>query len=257
MSPIFDTIPIIQNRSGIRLAFLTIAGVSTKHASTDTDNGKLYSTIVDNGGGGYTVSLYSDFALLGGSLKMQGGPASLGQLIDLLPQNASGMTGRARLDGNGTISNPQIAIVSMATDADVFRNARRAEAMPGFDATYGLASFHAAAMRQILTSDLPSVMPQAYRNQRLAAFVPLSPGAELPDLTVIESVESLRDAQAMLVKAMSAREADHLEEFADMADRAMRDLRQALADIKDANAPEEIEQDQQTGGITIGSFTRG
>lgn len=257
MIPAFDTIPIIQNRTGIRLGFIVVSGVSTQHSSTHTDNGVLYAAITHNVNGSYTLRLYSDFAQSPESEVLASGEISLGAIFDLASVNDSDLTGRARLDGNGTIVNPAIVIVTFATDVDVFRDASRAAAMPGYDVEYGLASFHAAAMRQILTSDLPAALPGIYRSRKISSFVPLSVGAELPDLTEIETPEALRDAQAMLVKAKSATEADHTEEFAEMARLAMENYRQEMADVKDANAPAEVEQQEQTGGIQFGVFTRG
>ena len=254
--PVFDVVPIIQNRGGIRIGIVTVAGVSTKHDSGDTDNGRLYADTVNAGGGAWRVDLFSDYLRSPGSLVARGTAAAIGQYFALAEQNGSGVTGRMRLDGTGNATFPAIIIVSFAVDADVYKSAGDAAAMPGYDEDYGLASFHAAAMRQILTSDLPSVAPDLFRGSTLSAFVPLDTAAELPDLQKVQSPESLRNAQADLVKALSTQESEHLDEWADVAAAARERYALALRTFGAANAPKAADTKAAATGIRFGSFTR-
>lgn len=254
--PVFDVVPIIQRRDGIRIGIVTVAGVSTKHDSADTDNGRIYADTVNAGGGSWRLDLYSDFARSPGSLIARGTAPAVGQYFALAEQNASGVTGRARLEGSGTATYPAILLPTFAVDADVYRSPADAAAMPGYDPDYGLASFHAAAMRQILTSDLPSVAPDLYRGSTLSAFVPLDVAAELPDLQKVQSSESLRNAQADLVKALSTQESEHLDEWADVAAAARERYALALRTFGAANAPKAQDTKAAATGIRFGYFTR-
>jgi hypothetical protein len=121
-------------------------------------------------GGEYVVTLFNDPTYLVGS-EIASGSGTIGNLFQLAEENASGVTARIRLDGAGASANG-IIIPTFALDVDVFKNQNDAAAMPGYDPDYGLAMFHAAAMRRIMTSDLPSALPDLYRNSGLSAFVP-------------------------------------------------------------------------------------
>jgi hypothetical protein len=252
--PKFDVVPIIQDRSGVFIGFATIAGLSTKHDSTDTDNGRIYFNVLQ-AGGEYVVTLFNDPTYLVGS-EIASGSGTIGNLFQLAEENASGVTARIRLDGAGASANG-IIIPTFALDVDVFKNQNDAAAMPGYDPDYGLAMFHAAAMRRIMTSDLPSALPDLYRNSGLSAFVPLGSAVTLPDLSTIESPEALRDAQANLVKSLSAQESEHLEAFAEMADAARARFVTALAAFKAANAPKAEEKAATANTISMGYFIRG
>lgn len=255
--PVFDVVPIIQNRNGIRIGIVTVAGVSTKHDSAHTDNGRMYADTVNAGGGAWRLDLFSDFARSPGSLIARGTAPAVGQYFALDEQNGSGVTGRARLDGSGNATYPAVVIPTFAVDADVYKNPDHAAAMPGYDETYGLALFHAAAMRQILTSDLPSVSPDLYRGSTISAFVPMDVAAELPDLQRVQSSESLRAAQADLVKALSTQESEHLQEWEDVAALARERYAAALRTFAAANAPKAAEVKAAATGISFGTFIRG
>jgi hypothetical protein len=252
--PKFDVVPIIQDRSGVYIGFATVTGVSTKHDSADTDNGRIYFNVLQ-AGAEYIVTLFSDPTYAAGS-EIASGSGAIGELFSLAEENASGVTGRVRLDGVGSTANG-IILPTFALDVDVFKSQGDAAAMPGYDPDYGLAIFHAAAMRRLLTSDLPSALPDLYRNSGLSAFVPLGAGAQLPDLSAIESPEAIRDAQANLVKSLSAQESEHLEEFADIADAARARFVTALAAFKAANAPKAEEKAATANTISMSYFIRG
>jgi hypothetical protein len=252
----FTAIPIIQDRAGVRLSYATVAGVSTKHGANSTDSGKLYGTIVDDGAGAYHLDLFADFAKSAPSKRLTSAPAALGTYFDLTEVNASGMTGRARIDGAGALASP-LLILSFATDLDVFKDQARAATMPSYDPTYGLAAFHADAMRRILLNDLPAAIPELFRTLKISAFVPASAGAELPDLTKLESAESLRSAQGDLVRALAAAEANYVEEFAEIERMARAAYAEDMRSIAAANAPEsEDVATQVNSGFGISEFVR-
>lgn len=253
--PIFDIVPIIQSRDGIRIGIVTVAGVSTSHSSTNTDAGRLYFDIVriiD----GYRLDLFSDYARSDGSLVVTGEVGDVGQFFALDAANGSGVTGRARLEGGGDPASG-IAIVSFATDVDILKSQGDTARFPGYDPTYGLAAFHSAAMRQILTSDLPAALPQLYRNSNLSAFAPMAQGSELPDLSRIQNAEALRAAQANLVKALSAQEAEHTQEFSDIAAAARARYVEALKTLTEANTAATEVATEVAAAIQFGSFVRG
>jgi hypothetical protein len=255
--PIFDVVPIIQSRDGIRIGVVTVAGVSTAHNSSHTDNGKMYADIVAVGGGSYRLDLWSDYARGGGSLVARGTAPAVGQYFAIAEQNASGITGRARLDGEGAPVASPIVVVSFAVDADLFKEQNDAASLPGYDTTFGLAAFHAAAMRRLLTSDLPSAVPELFRGKKLAAFTPLALGTEFPDLSQIQNPESLRDAQANLVKSLSAQEAEHLEEFRELAELARERFAAAIGAFRSANAPAVEAVATANNAISFGTWRRG
>jgi hypothetical protein len=231
----FDVIPIIQDGTGVRIAAVTLAGVSTAHDATDTDNGRMYGVITPEEPG-YRLDVYSSIDQTPGSMLASGAVDTVDKGFVLQSAGESGVTGRARLTGSGAQIAPAILLVSFALDVDVMKSAEQLATMPGYDPVYGLAAFHASAMRQMMLSDLPSAVPGLFAGLKQSPFVPLR-GTEYPDLTKLESPDALREAQAALVKAMSAEELEHTAEFADMASAARERYTSLIATIRESNQP--------------------
>jgi hypothetical protein len=67
----FDVIPIVQDGTGVRIAAVTLAGVSTAHDATDTDNGRMYGVITPEEPG-YRLDVYSSIDQTPGSMLASG-----------------------------------------------------------------------------------------------------------------------------------------------------------------------------------------
>lgn len=235
--PVFEYVLILggdRAKAHLKVAFL--AGISTAHDSADTDNGRLYASVT-RPGGVYTLDVYSSRTRSGPSRVLTGTAPALREYFDLEAANDSGMSGRAWLEDYAADDNGVILVPTFATDRDVYAGAEAAAAMPGYDDGYGLAYFHAMAVRDILTSELPRQVPNLFGGDGLAEFVPQGPeGPELPDLRDLgANVDQLRVAQATLVKALSAEQAEHVEQFAAMAKAARGRFDAAMKQLGEAN----------------------
>jgi len=262
--PVFDFIPIIQESGKVRLRVVVLSGVSTRHESPSTRDGKIFARITPNWPvqDQFTFEGFTDPARLPADRVLYGVALNAGEQFELVEDNSSGMSGKAIIDdGTREVVNP-ILIVSFATDEDVFGSYRFAQGMPGYDSSYGLAAYHARAMRQILTSILPEAVPQFYAGKTLSAFEPLASADELPELGLIRNPAALEKLQADLVKQLSAEEAENTEEFADMADKARQRVAAGLKSIALANPlPEDLPPENQPPGagvvVQFGSWKRG
>lgn len=248
-APTLDIVPVITDRNGSHVAAVVIYGLSTK-GDSKSESGKLFVDMIS--GGGYTVEVFADYAR---TIKiMTGNTMNLDVYFPLTAFGGSGVTGKMMLSGSGEPKSA-ILIPTFNLDADVFHNVNYAPKFPGYDAMYGLAHYHAAAMRRMMISDLPASLPNLYRGKKISAFVPLS-GGELPDLSDIAAPDSLRDAHALLVKHLAAREASHVEEFREIATDALDEYTMALKQFSAANAPAETEAKETASTISFGYFTR-
>lgn len=241
----FDVIPAIYDRSGARLTALALTGVSTKHGDTKTDRGRMYAAITPTGGNAQRLDIYSDFTRT--QLVASGESPAPGTFFALAQANASGITGRARLDGSVSAAPINATlVVSLSVDEDVFQSAVPTANMPGYDPAGGLAAFHAAATRRILTSDLPAAAPALFASVPQNGFLPSGTTADYPDLRELQNADALRAASAALAKALSAEEKEHVAEFADMAERARGRFAAMMLDLRTANEPEQAEAETRT-----------
>jgi hypothetical protein len=258
--PIFSFIPIvIENRDAVDRVTLTLRGVSTRHESRNTDQGRLYGTISADGPD-FKVELFNDADKPAESLVASGTALAAGGVFALAEANGSRVHGTGKLGSVTASALPAsiVAIVSFAVDADVISSGDECENFPGYDSEFGFAFFHAQAMKTILASDLPAVAPQLYKAAPISTFVPISAG-NLPDVTAIANPDALRVAQGDLVRWLSTKQKAYLEEWKDIAAQAASDYELAMVKIKDVNAPAESDAASETpaGGVTFGDFTRG
>lgn len=257
MVPVFEYIPIFGDTSKAELAVVSISGISTKHDDTHTDRGRLYGSIT--GGGSYTLNIYSSVTRDSGSLVLSGTVGAVGQYFNLTAQNTSGMTARALIKSYTADDAGLIFIPTFAVDIDVMISASACATMPGYDATYGLAYFHAMAMREILTTSLPGVLPNLFGGKGLASFVPTSSGIELPDLTRLANIDQLRVAQSDLVKGLSARDQEHTAEFAAMMKAAFARFDATMKNIGMINKAEDIAEkgeEAEASGVSVAPWSR-
>jgi hypothetical protein len=264
MVPKFEFVPIVPESpsgSGADVAGLVLEGISTKADSPDTDRGRLYGRIVDDGEAGYFVQLFADFersaaAIVEGRIAKNLVPG----VVVLAPHQAGDrpLAGRLRLVEVRALPASFVAVVSFAIDPDVVANATEIERFPGYDDAFGLAYFHAAAMKQILGSELVAAAPHLYAGKVVSAF--LAPtNNSLPDVSKVVNPEALRQAQADLVRFLSAKQKNYLEEWQEIAAAASEDFQRDMATIAGANKPadDDVAETSPGGGISFGSFTRG
>jgi hypothetical protein len=247
--PTFDYVPIFGGATA-KLGSLIVQGVSTKHGDTKTDRGRLYVKLVKVDPT-YTLTLHSAASRSDGSKVASGTVAALSTFFDLAVQNSSGISGQASIASYESDDSTMVAVPTFAMDPDVFVQAAYVANMPGYDTTYGLGYFHARAMRQLLTTDLPRAVKFLYPGGvGLAAFVPTDPAVTLPDLTQL--------AQAQLAKAMSAEESGHMEEWATMATAARERFDEIMAALADANTKDEEagDQDATNQSVSVGTWER-
>jgi hypothetical protein len=262
VTPVFDYIPVIGDRNAAHLRVITVSGVSTKHDSTHTQAGRMFGRITPDFPevGRFVLEVFNDFGRAALSRILYGEATEPGTPFSLIPDNGSGLTARAIIKDESRVVNDFVMVVSFATDSDVL-DAAAAARMPGFDPAYGLAVFHAQAMRTILASHLPEAVPHLYVGKNVSAFVPLQSADQLPDITTIRNADTLRTVQADMVKALSAQRAEHLEEFAEMAALARERVSSNLASIRNANpAPLPNPTTLPPGEgvmVQVGSFSRG
>jgi hypothetical protein len=261
--PSFTYIPIVQDLAACDVQVAALAGISTLHGSTDTDEGRLYAD-VSLSGSTATLSIYSVPFLAPGTgdpdALVAQGSGELGSYFLLSEQNTSGISGRAIVNAVTASPSSLILIPTFATDPDVLLSADEVEALPGFDSGYGLAFLHALAMKQLIASDLPARLPHLFPTKSgLSAFVPGRPDARLTSITSLANPDQLRLAQASLVKALAAEQSEHQQEFADMAKAARARYTAILGEIVDANPKEDEEaaQDASNISITTSTYSRG
>lgn len=245
--PSYEYVPIL-GATGATLRVVSIDGISTKHGDTKTDRGRLYAKVTKPGS--YQLDVYSRFTRQAGELVMTGTVATLATYFDLAAANTSGMTGQAIVDSYSADDSGIVLLPTFAVDHDVLIGTTDIAAMPGYDATYGLGYFHAQAMRQILAADLPRATPHLFGGVGLAAFVPTAVAASMPLLSTIANADQLRVAQASLVKALSAEQAEHLVEWRDIAAAARSRYEGAINNLAEANLKDEDEGDETDANVS-------
>ncbi|HLL88758.1 MAG TPA: hypothetical protein VK324_05605 [Tepidisphaeraceae bacterium] len=258
--PQFNYVPVLADSEKVRLSVVTLAGVSTKHGSTDTDRGRLYGTAAAQPGGAVRLSLFAKVSKPADALVLKG-EGAVGEYFDLVEQNGSGMEGQARIDAHAADDAGIVVVVTFASDRDVVLAAAEAAAMPGFDDAYGLAELHATAVQTIMTEALPAAVPHLFGGRGMSAFVPHAADAAFPDLRKLANADQLRVAQGNLVKALSFEQREHLEEFAAIAAAARVRFDEAMGRLQAGNKPADDAAATQlptaTAGVSFGSFTRG
>jgi hypothetical protein len=259
-APVFDYIPIIQDTGKVFLRAIVVTGYSTKVGDESSLDGRLYCRITP-GIGIYTVEVFEDSSFDVDGLLMSGEIESTGSWFNLDEQNTSGLTGRAILGEGSNEVSESVAIVTFATDSDIMSKAGEISAFPGYDSEYGLAYFHAQAMRILLTSFLPQAIPHLFIGKNLSAFLPLTSVLSLPDITKIRNPAALERVQADLVKELSATQREYLDEWAAMATGARGRIKEYLASIKEENPAPPIDPTTlppNAGVLTnFSSFSRG
>jgi hypothetical protein len=273
----FEFVFAIGDKKGadVRLA---LSGLSTKHGTAQNDRGRLYLYLVaaydaDSAAYALAADIYSEPTreIAGtrvAAARETGTVRGTGTRLALAPTNDSGLSGWIEIeqfpgvaDVDSTVAaGPIVLLPTFATDEDVMGSADAAAGLPGFDPTRGLALFHAKAMRQMLTTDLPSKMPHLFGGRGLAAFLPVSQMAPLPELAKVANADALREAQATLVKALAAEDMEHVEEFRAMGAAARERYEALITDLGAANQPAEDKAEAENPSmvdIQFGSFTRG
>lgn len=267
----FEYIPVIQDTSKMRIQVASCAGFSTRQAGASTGGGRLYGTLeFEVGFHTATASFYRDTArsdlLVATVVPVADVGAWIttdatadGEIIRFRIKEFNGATAEA-VDAIAAIRF--IAIVSFAVDADVASADASLALFPGYDAEDGLAHYHALAMREILTVDLPARVPNLFGGLGLATFLSAEPEeVELPDLRTLVNADALRMAQAALTKAMSAEENEHQQEWRDIAEMARARYAAVMDSIEAANAPKESDaadtRPDESVGTSFGRFNRG
>lgn len=257
---LFEYVAVLGDNAKAHVRVVSLDGISTKHGNAKTDRGRLYGRVTF-AGLVYTLQLYSDVGRGADKLVAQGTTSELGAYFDLAQQLASGITGRAVLASYAQDYAGLVLVPTFAVDRDVAVDQPSAKALggPGYDdAAYGLAEYHAAAMRTLVCSDLPAQVPHLFGKIGTAAFVPTMDGVELPDLRTIAGVDHLRQAQGELVKAMAAEAQEHLEEFAAIGVAARGRYQRHLDNLKAANVVEAEAVDvADSAGVSTSTFTIG
>ena len=256
--PVFEYVPTFSAGAVSPVQIVNVAGLSTAHSSTSSDRGRLYGslTAVD---GGFALTMYADRGMSDGSAVLAGEASSIATYFDLGSVNASGMSGRAYLSTFAGSDDTIVAVPTFAVDPDVVLLQAAAAQTPGWNASYGFGYVHAQAVRQMLTADLPSVLPDLYAGKAgLAPFVPGVPGSDLPDLRQLANVDQLRGAQSMLVKRLAALQSEYLLEWANVADRAGQRYMAMMTAIAKASVlqREATEAEQSGESVTFGGFSR-
>jgi hypothetical protein len=252
--PTFEYIPCVIDGAGV-VSVTMIEGLSTKHADTKTDRGRLYGTVGED----LSVKLYSRVTKSPETLVMTGTASGAGSYVEMAAANTSGLTGRAFLKTAGVATF--VAFPTFAVDIDVFIMQEPCSKMPGYDGTYGLGYFHAAAMRQIIADALPAALPNLFGGDGVAEVVPNAAApAQLPDMRLIANVDALRVAQASLTKALSSQQAEHTEGFAELSKLAMARFYRYIKRVRCTNVAEKelaAEEALDISGVSMGWFTRG
>lgn len=249
----FEYVPVIQDTAAAKLKVVSIAGLSTKHGDANSTRGRLYGLV-----SGLSLEVYADPWHT--RLVLAGTGSAYGEYFDLAEQSDSGLSARAIIESCSSTGLP-ILIPTFAIDSDVMAVEASCAQLPGYDATDGLAAYHAAAMREILTAGLPAVLPALFGGNGLAAFTPDAADAELPNIRLLANPDMLRVAQGHLVKALVAREAETADNWKEIAkleyDRyalAMDRLAAASLDEKKAAAEEAPEV---SGAASTETWIRG
>lgn len=256
-TPSFRFIPLLGDPSKALLRLVRIDGLSTVHNDAHSDAGTLYVSIT---GTPTVVTCYADMDRTAAVL--QGTAPAPGQAFALSQLNGSGLSGSAVLESYAAPDLDAVALVSLAGDADVALDLTDAQAMKGYDGTYGLAFLHAQAQRDVLCTHLPARVPHLYPGK--VGINGYTPGQlssrDIPDLRRIAGWGQLREAQAAYVKARSFQQAEHLEEAREVASEASKRFMALMDDIAKANVietEEAIEEEANWGDtVTIGSSIR-
>lgn len=252
-APVFDYVPIIQDKAKAELGVVSIIGLSTKHGAATHDRGRLYATVTF-ASGTYTVSFYANAGRT--TLVARGTTAALNAYFDLTAQGGSGISGKAWISAYSRDSSDIILVPTFAVDADVDPRPGAVAAAPGYDEDFGLAFLHAQAMKEILANDLPAQIPHLFGGTGISGFVPGQPGLKLPELSKIANVDGLRVAQGSLVKAMSFETQEHLEESAAVAKQARDRYDTQMARVGEANTVEKETPPDTAPGISTFSWAR-
>lgn len=204
------------------------------------------------------VSIHNAFPISDDNKVCGNDAAAIGVMSDLLEANDSGITGNIivrSLSGAADV----VLIVSFATDEDVLSDRVALSAYPGFDDAFGLTAIHAQVMRELMTSTLPSILPNLFGGALINSFVPMAlSDSTLPDLSTIVNPDALRQAQARLVEFHSAAQKKYVEEWAAIATAARDEYIRLVAMTADANAPKEaVKETTESNNVAIGSFRRG
>lgn len=279
----FEYIPVISKESELIIRFAAIRNLSTVGAGSgagtgSTDRGRMFGK-VDLSGDTLTISLYKDVARSVEICKATATADDIGEWVEMGTGAQGTHDESARvmvvsLPGDGDRSANFICFPSFADDADVYPDPNSVAALPGYDTgaeggsepdlARGLAIYHAKAVKQILTTSLPSAIPHLFGGGALSALVPMDESEiSFPDIREIANVDSLREAQAQLVLAMAAGANRHLREYADIADAARERFNELIEEIRAANEPDDTDaaDDDEAlpghGGLSFGTFNRG
>lgn len=249
--PSFRYIPVLGNKALCDLQITELAGISTRQASPCyTDSGTLYAKL-QQADGAYTISLFADIAR---SRLVCSGSGDITTPFALSAQNGSGITGIAYLASYTADDTGIVVIPTFAVDVDVMISTQACQWLAGslYDAAFGLAELHAQAMREIMGSSLPAMVPDLFGHEGLAPYVPGQVGPDIPDIRQIAGVGQLKQAQGALVKALAAEQHEHLEEMAAIAVNARKRYERIMEDIRDANIEEEEEKKQEVSNVSAG-----
>lgn len=257
MTPTFEYVSVFSNASAGALSVTAVSGLSTRHDATTSDRGRLYG-VMNLSAGVYGLTLYSDRVRTAAVLA--GTTSGLGTEFALAGANGSGLSGYARIDSYVADDNTVVAIPTFAVDADVLVNSSACARLPGFDPRFGMAYFHAQAVRQMLSADLPAYLPNLYASKSgISGYVPGFGVVPMPDLTGLANVDHLRMAQSALVKYRSAVEAEHTAEYADMAKLEMERYIKLLEAMRTLSILETEAADEEaaTESVSFGMFRAG
>ena len=255
MQPTFEYIPTFSGLGNTTPRILQINGLTTAHGNTASDRGRLYGSVTLSAGT-YTLTLFSDRMLTKSVLT--GTTTSLQTMFNLVAANGSNLTGVAQIDAYAADDASIVAIPTFAVDEDVILHVV-AKKFPGYDASYGFAYFHAGAMRQILTCDLPAAVPNLYPSKTgMAGIVPNLLSPAMPDLRQLANIDHLRMAQQALTKRLIALTVEHVEQYALMAKNEGERYEQVMAMIEKSNVlQQEAEIVEESERSTVfGTFGR-
>jgi hypothetical protein len=258
----FVYVPVFAD-AGLDIRFAFVKGLSTRREDGHTDRGRMYGLITPSGADA-VVTLHSAYDRAADSLQAQGtitaADVAAGNWVDLVDLSQGA---RVKLAAMPTTAAARkfLIVPTFATDLDVDPDPDVCAAFPGYGGVWGLAMWHAAAMREIMTVGLPSRIPHLFGELGMAAMVPMEEAEiRIPDLRKLASVDSLRIAQANLVKALSAESLYHQDEWRQIADAARARYEKIMDDLGLANAPREetaAEAAPDNSGIGFGTWNRG
>jgi hypothetical protein len=259
MVPVFDFIPILQDTGLAHIRVIVITGFSTRIGAESSPTGKLYGKITPFGGE-FLLEVFTDHTFASDSLVMSGTAEATDEYFSLGEQNNSGLTGRAVIGAGALNVSQSVIIVTFAVDSSVNSDPTSISRFPGYDSEYGLATFHARAMRTILADYLPQAIPHLFVGKQISAFAPLQSALALPSIDLIRNPNVLERLQADEVKDLSASEREYLEEWGDLATAARARESAAIKAIIDSNPAPTIDTTTipLNNGVLVdfSSFTR-